>query len=356
MSFQKFFFIVGFSLVVWIQPVLVEAALVPCGIGNGPACTLCHIIIGGKGLIDWGMGIMVIVAIALITIAGIRYVVSIGRPSEMGAAKGMIGKTLGGVALLLTGWLIVNVIITVLANDTLGVGIRKENWYKFSCDAQSLTQSATGASAGVPTSAITSRGSGTKQASCENADTMKSRLSSSGKVCAGTCKRGACSFIPAVDKAIREAALPAGVSRNLLAALICQESTGRSTAVNTRGSFTSCGLMQVNANEVGNTGCTDKVNLFDPQVNIQKGLEILAKKFSSVSGGKYEAVSVTNQALAAYNCCGNGENPNSESASCKTSDGWKSVPKWACPIDAGGMCVVAEYACDVALCEGQYTY
>ncbi len=348
-SFQKLFFVIGSSLFVWMQPTSVGAALVPCGIGDGPACTLCHIIVGGKGLIDWGMSIMVIVGIALITIAGIRYVVSIGRSGEMGAAKGMIGKTLGGIALLLTGWLIVNVIITVLANDNLGIGIQKENWYKFSCDAKSAIEaSAEGA--------ILSRGSDSKQIACENADTMKSRLSSGGGVCVGVCQRNACSFSGPVDIAIREAKLPNGISRNLLAAVICQESSGRASATNTRGSFTSCGLMQVNSNEVGNTTCTDKVNLFDPKINIEKGLEILSKKFSSVSAEKYKTVSKTNQALAAYNCCGNGENPNTESVSCKANDGWESVPRWACPIDPGGMCVVREYACDVALCEGQYSY
>jgi hypothetical protein len=55
----------------------------------------------------------------------------------MSTAKGMIEKVIGGLALILCGWLIVNTIIGVLANDTMGIGIQKTNWYTFRCDSKS---------------------------------------------------------------------------------------------------------------------------------------------------------------------------------------------------------------------------
>ncbi|MFZ1719729.1 MAG: hypothetical protein WAU28_00070 [Candidatus Moraniibacteriota bacterium] len=133
--------IVFVSLVVaplLFAPIPAEAGLVPCGTTEHPeACTLCHILIGGKGIIDWGMGIMVFVGLALIMISGVVYIVSVGNSGMMSTAKGMIGKVLGGLVLILCGWLIVNTIIGVLARDDMGIGIQKANWYTFTCDSRS---------------------------------------------------------------------------------------------------------------------------------------------------------------------------------------------------------------------------
>ncbi len=119
-------------------PLPVDAGLVPCGTTEHPeVCTLCHIIIGGKGIIDWGMSVMVIIGLALIMIAGITYIVSAGNTGMMSTAKGMIWRVITGLALILTGWLIVNTIINVLASDTMGIGVQKANWYTFTCDSKS---------------------------------------------------------------------------------------------------------------------------------------------------------------------------------------------------------------------------
>ncbi len=122
-------------------------SIVPCGTTEHPeACTLCHILIGGKSIINWGTGIMVVVGLALIMIAGVIYIISVGDNNRMTTAKGMIEKVLGGLALILCGWLIVNTIIGVLANDTMGIGIQKMNWYTFNCDSRSSAN--TGGSTG----------------------------------------------------------------------------------------------------------------------------------------------------------------------------------------------------------------
>ena len=132
------------------------AGLVPCGTAEHPeACTLCHILLGGQNIITWGMGIMVVVGLALIMIAGVIYIVSVGDNGRMTTAKGIIEKALGGLALILCGWLIVNTIIGVLANDTMGIGIQKTNWHTFRCDSQSS------ANTGVDTGGVPKAATGT---------------------------------------------------------------------------------------------------------------------------------------------------------------------------------------------------
>lgn len=147
-SFSRFVFFLALIIVpFFVSPISASAAgLVPCGrsvddptteVRETDACTMCHILLGGKGIIDWGMGIMVIIGIALIMISGVVYIVSVGDSGRMTYAKGMIGKVIAGFALILCGWLIVNTIITVLSSDDMGIGVKKENWYTFTCDSVS---------------------------------------------------------------------------------------------------------------------------------------------------------------------------------------------------------------------------
>lgn len=145
--FRSFFFFALILSPFLLSPLPVDAALVPCGrsaddltttdVDESGACTLCHVLIGGQGLISWGMGVMVIIGIALIMISGVVYIVSVGDSGRMTYAKGMIGKVLGGLALILCGWLIMNTIITVLSSDDMGIGVQKTNWYTFTCDSKS---------------------------------------------------------------------------------------------------------------------------------------------------------------------------------------------------------------------------
>ncbi len=132
-----FLFAVVIAPVLFV-PIPASAGLVPCGTAEHPeACTLCHILVGGQGIITWGMGIMVIVGLALIMIAGVVYIISVGDNGRMTTAKGIIEKAIGGLALILCGWLIVNTIIGLLARDNMGIGVQKTNWYTFTCDSSS---------------------------------------------------------------------------------------------------------------------------------------------------------------------------------------------------------------------------
>ncbi|MFZ5982618.1 MAG: hypothetical protein ACOYS2_03570, partial [Patescibacteria group bacterium] len=61
-----------------VPPVWSATGLVPCGNSGQEACTLCYLISGIKGLIDWGAGILGILAIFAILVSGVIYIVSAG--------------------------------------------------------------------------------------------------------------------------------------------------------------------------------------------------------------------------------------------------------------------------------------
>lgn len=128
-SFLLFAMIVSF-----IFPFSVDAALVPCGKkSDSGMCTLCDLIVGIKGIIDYGFKIMVIVAIAMVTIAGITYIISAGDEGMMGTAKNLLKNTLIGFAVILGAWLMINTVMWVIGTKgDLGIGVT--GWSTFTCN------------------------------------------------------------------------------------------------------------------------------------------------------------------------------------------------------------------------------
>lgn len=375
-----------FSVTLLLLPVPVTAAgLVPCGrTADDPAttgldeaapCTVCHLIVGGKGVIDYGLKIMTYVAIAVLVAMAILYIVSTGNEGLMKTAKGGIMASLIGFAVMLGAWLIVNTTLNILAvNDTNTqnplFGLRQNGTFSFSCDTASSASSASGASSfqggggafggtGASGSWAPAPSGGSGGAACTDPAQVKASLAAGNQVCAGVaCTKPKCNFSPSVENAINT--YSGTLSKSFVKALICQESGGNVNAVNTVGASTSCGLMQVNANEVGNTTCTGPAkNLFDPAVNVQEGVRVFKNKMNQVNPATFGNLMTQEQmALAAYNCCDNGDNPNAQSASCKATDGWPAITKWACPIAPGNssynMCAVKSYACGITACVSQY--
>ena len=130
--------------------------LVPCGSGANDPCTLCHLIVGFKGLLDWGMSILIVAAITAIVIAGVIYIVSSGSSGLITMAKGFLTNAIIGFAIMLGAWLIINTTLTLLSvkSDKNGYannyfGIKKDSWFKFSCSTVSSTTTATNGS-GTP--------------------------------------------------------------------------------------------------------------------------------------------------------------------------------------------------------------
>ena len=134
-------FILGAYL---IFPFVSNATLVPCGRSDqgGSMCTLCHLIIGIKGLIDYGFTIMLIVGIVMIVIAGIVYIVSAGNDGVMKTAKGLLTNALVGFGIILGAWLIINTTMWVLGTKgDLGIGVH--SWNSFTCNSSSTSGGST---------------------------------------------------------------------------------------------------------------------------------------------------------------------------------------------------------------------
>lgn len=148
-SLVSFLILLGVALVT--LPLPADAAgLVPCGrneddvttsIDETLPCTVCHVILGGQGLITWGLGIMTVIAITIAFAMAVLYVVSAGDPGMMQTAKGGIFAALIGFGVMLSAWLIVNIVLTILVDpeDTskpLG-GLVQDGAFQFSCDISS---------------------------------------------------------------------------------------------------------------------------------------------------------------------------------------------------------------------------
>ncbi|MFA5961411.1 MAG: hypothetical protein WC848_01870 [Parcubacteria group bacterium] len=118
------------------------AGIVPCGTGANDPCTLCHLIIGIKNLMDWGMTIIITLAITAICIAGVILIVSSGDPKLTTQGKSFITSAVIGFALTLGAWLIVNVTLWIFSAKSgtggYNLGLEQDkNWHSFTCSTTS---------------------------------------------------------------------------------------------------------------------------------------------------------------------------------------------------------------------------
>jgi len=122
-------FLLGFSLL--FSASSSYAALVPCGTG-GTACTLCHLITGIQGLVNWGKNIVIVVALVALTISGVMYMVSAGDEEMMGKAKGFMKAAILGTIFFFCAWLLVNMTFYILgASDNISGITTQGAWYEF---------------------------------------------------------------------------------------------------------------------------------------------------------------------------------------------------------------------------------
>lgn len=134
----------------------VGGGLVPCG-NSGSPCTLCHLFLLVKNIFDWIFRVMVYIGFAVLVAMGILYIVSVGNTQLIGMAKKGIWASLTGFAVVLLGWVAINVVLMVLADGTLASGTAtfsiKTNgsWFEFNCDTTSkYLTGASGTTSGTP--------------------------------------------------------------------------------------------------------------------------------------------------------------------------------------------------------------
>ena len=102
--------------------------LVTCATAANPkACTICDLIDGIHGVIQFLVELMSITGIVIITIAGVMYIVSSGNPSMTTLAKSAIKNVLIGITVILVAFISITFIInTVFQNEKSELKV-KEN-------------------------------------------------------------------------------------------------------------------------------------------------------------------------------------------------------------------------------------
>lgn len=116
------------QLVVIVSPTIVfaqdnDGGLVTCtGVGSDP-CTFCDVIQTGNNVIELLFEILIVAAIIMVVIAGLRLVTSQGNANAMEQAKSMLTNVIIGFVIVLSAWLIVDTIFKMLVGDNQNFGI-----------------------------------------------------------------------------------------------------------------------------------------------------------------------------------------------------------------------------------------
>jgi hypothetical protein len=118
------------------------SGIVPCGRSSGTAaenapCTLCHFIIGFQRLVQYGLYMVITLALVGIFFAGVMYIISSGDEGMMTNAKGFLKASLIGFAVTLGAWLIVSTVLWILGASQNNLGIGRTSWNNFTCNVTS---------------------------------------------------------------------------------------------------------------------------------------------------------------------------------------------------------------------------
>lgn len=128
-----------------IWPFQYIGSIVPCGrscnvestnIDESKDCTLCHLLILVQNIFNFIKSLMILLAIFFIMIAGIIYIVSTGNSRMKSLAKGIITKTLTGLAIFFLSWMIILTILKFISYNSK-VFNTGESFFSFECDTNS---------------------------------------------------------------------------------------------------------------------------------------------------------------------------------------------------------------------------
>lgn len=118
-----------------------DAGIISCGRSGRPMCTICDIIAGMNTIIQYLIKISIGLALAVMTIAGIIYIVSAGDTGIIGTAKSAMKNAVIGFFVVLGAWVIVNTLITSLGAKP-DLGIQVTGWGNFQCAPKTATPTA----------------------------------------------------------------------------------------------------------------------------------------------------------------------------------------------------------------------
>lgn len=91
-------------------------------------CNFCTFLQMFNIILDWVMGLLVLIAVLLIVVTGVKLVVSAGNPSAMQSAKSTLSNVIIGFVIILAAWLIVDTMLIALTGGQ-GFGV----WSDIEC-------------------------------------------------------------------------------------------------------------------------------------------------------------------------------------------------------------------------------
>ena len=110
-------FFSGVALVLQIPLLAYAQGLVPCGGDGQEACQMCHSVQLINEVTAWLVGLLSVVAAVMFVIAGLRIVTAQGNPSVLKDAKSMIVNVAIGFVIVLTAWLLIDLLLKTLLGD-----------------------------------------------------------------------------------------------------------------------------------------------------------------------------------------------------------------------------------------------
>jgi len=107
-----------------------SSGLVPC---EGISCQLCSLAALVQNIINFAIGISIPIAAVLFTIAGLKYATAGGNPGKISDAHDIFTTVGVGFILTLSGWLVINIVLTTLVANTYG---NRGTWFEISCTSE----------------------------------------------------------------------------------------------------------------------------------------------------------------------------------------------------------------------------
>ncbi len=103
------------SVCIFVPLLAGAAGLVPC---NGPDCTICHLGQLAQNILNFLIYTGVVLCVFVIIWAGFLYLTDGGKTGKATKAKSMFFKVVVGLILMLSAWLIVDLIIRFMVNPS----------------------------------------------------------------------------------------------------------------------------------------------------------------------------------------------------------------------------------------------
>jgi hypothetical protein len=110
----------------------VQAALVPCGTSDTPACTWCHLMQLVKNVIDFMMYIVFPLAAVMIVVGGIMIMTAGGSTERVAKGREIITAAITGLIIALLSWLLLDTIIKIMAPNFQAASLGP--WNKIKCN------------------------------------------------------------------------------------------------------------------------------------------------------------------------------------------------------------------------------